>query len=72
MSYGDFTAQLVQRGAKNVQRARPSKAVTFEFEGQQWRCVGAAVDTMTRELADGYEMAYCLKNYCERCDATDE
>jgi hypothetical protein len=69
MSYGDFTAQVLQRGARDVHRSRPSKAMIFEFEGQHWRCLGPEVATMTQELADGYEMAYCLRHYCERCEA---
>lgn len=64
MSYGDFSAQIKARGAQAITRLGDEKATQFEFEGKQWRCVDAQRGAMTRELADGYEMRYCLELYC--------
>jgi len=66
MSYGDFTAQVRQRGATDVTRVTGTKSMELTYQGKLWRCDERQVREMTRELADGYEMDYCLSRYCEK------
>lgn len=62
----DFMIQLKHRGATNVARKAEDKVTTFEFEGRHWACTDAKRRLMTGELADGYEMNYCVARYCDR------
>ena len=64
MSYGDFTAQIEQRGATAITRDREAKSTYFSYEGRTWICADAARPAMTSDLADGYEMSYCLAEHC--------
>ena len=64
MSYGDFTTQIEGRGATAITRIRDAKITTFVFEGRIWECTDKNRAVMTRELADGLEMNYCLTEYC--------
>lgn len=64
MSYGDFVAQITERGATAVTRDRDAKLTSFVFEGRTWICSDAARTSMTAGLSDGYEMAYCLAEHC--------
>ena len=66
MSYGDLTTQLTWRGATKVERRQDSKSTVFEYHGAHWNCLDVNRRVMTSELADGYEMHYCLARYCER------
>jgi hypothetical protein len=53
-----------------VTRSRETKTTLFEYQGQPWRCTDKNQAEMTRELSDGYEMDYCLAQYCERVTPT--
>jgi hypothetical protein len=66
MIYGTFESQLAQRGASNVVRSSETKTTTFEYQGNLWSCVVREARKMTQELADGYEMNYCLELYCQK------
>ena len=68
MSYGDFSAQITGRGALTIVRSRETKAVSFEYKGQFWQCPGKNQTAMASDLADGYEMEYCLGQFCEKLD----
>ncbi len=65
MSYGDFSAQIKERGALAITRIAAEKTTHFQFEGQHWICTDKNRAVMTNELASGYEMGYCLGLYCE-------
>ena len=69
MSYGDFTAQITQRGATAISRDRDAKLTSFIYHGKTWICVDAARAPMTAGLADGYEMEYCLAEHCQPKEA---
>jgi hypothetical protein len=64
MSYGDFNAQIKARGATEIRRIAEDKKTEFTFGGRVWECSDGRRPEMTTELADGYEMAYCLGLYC--------
>lgn len=62
----DFSIQVKNRGATSVERKADEKRTTFEFEGKLWSCADPQRRLMAGELADGYEMNYCIARYCER------
>jgi hypothetical protein len=64
MSYDDFAARIAERGATEVKRDRDSKTTSFVYKDRAWTCTDKARISMTLELADGYEMDYCLSQYC--------
>ena len=64
MSYGDFVAQITERGATAIVRNRDAKLTTFVYKGRSWLCVDAARGPMAAGLADGFEMDYCLAEHC--------
>ena len=66
MSYGDFSAQITARGAVAVTRSAETKTTSFEYNGQLWNCTFKNQPAMTSDLADGYEMDYCLAQFCSR------
>lgn len=70
MSYGDFNTQIKGRGALAIVTA-PNRTTQFVYEGTHWSCAGKDRDAMTDELADGYEMGYCLPLYCSQIAAVD-
>jgi hypothetical protein len=65
MSYGDFNMQIKDRGATAIERLSVEKTTVFIYEGASWRCVDKNRTLMAGELADGYEMGYCLALYCD-------
>lgn len=65
MSYGDFVAQITERGATAINRDRDRKSTSFVFKGRTWECADAARAAMTEGLSDGYEMDYCLNEHCK-------
>ena len=66
MSYGDFVAQIKERGASEVDRSSADKVTYFKYQGTPWSCTFRNQALMRNELADGYEMVYCLNRYCDR------
>ncbi len=66
MSYGDFSMQIKERGAVAIVAAAAEKTTQFVYAGETWMCAGKDRAAMAHELADGYEMPYCLALYCSR------
>ena len=66
MSYGNFSAQVTARGAIEVKRSKENNNTSFQYKDQKWQCTFKNQIPMTADLADGCEMDYCLKEYCEK------
>ncbi len=69
MFFGSFDMQITNRGATNIDRLSPERRTHFDYEGKRWVCLDPQRRLMTNELADGYEMSYCVARYCERLAA---
>ncbi len=70
MSYGDFTEQITQRGAKDIKRDRTTKTTTFVYKEQTWVCADSQRSPMAAGLSDGYEMEHCLSEHCKLKDGS--
>jgi hypothetical protein len=64
MSYGSFDERITERGASAIKRDRDAKTTSFVYKDKTWGCVDKKRAAMTAALADGYEMDYCLNEYC--------
>lgn len=64
MAYSDFGTQIKSRGATDISRSAEAKSTRFTFAGNVWVCSDKKRMLMTDDLEEGYEMLYCLRQYC--------